>query len=60
MGKHRADGGDGFSILGRSSRGVPDGEQNPGRNDEAAREQFNQELADRHAREHQARQDRNR
>lgn len=54
--RHRADGGDGFSVHGRANRGVPDGEQNPGRDEESRRDQFNQELADRHARDHAARQ----
>lgn len=54
-GKHRADGGDGYSVHGRANRGVADGEQNPGRDAERTREQYNQALADQHAREHQAR-----
>ena len=50
-GKHRADASEGFSVHGRANRGVPEGEQNPGR----TREQFDQALADQRAREHQAR-----
>jgi len=56
MSRHRADGGDGFSVHGRANRGVPEGEQNLGRDDEDA-QRFSQALADQHAREHQARQD---
>lgn len=55
MGKHRADGGDGFSVRGRDNQGVPEGEQRGGRQDED-RANFDQALADRHAREHQQRQ----
>jgi hypothetical protein len=46
-GKHRGDGGSGFSAHGRDKRGVPDGEQNPGRTEEAEREaQYSQAEAD--------------
>lgn len=55
MGKHSKDGNGGFSVHGRSNRGVPEGEQNPGRDDENTREQFNQALADQHARDYAAR-----
>lgn len=50
MGKHRNDATEGFSVHGRDKRGVPEGEQNPGRTDEAEREaQFSQAEADRRA-----------
>lgn len=54
-GKHRADGGEGYSVHGRGNRGTDDGERNPGRDDERTREQYNQALAEQHARDHQAR-----
>ena len=54
-GKHRADASESFSVHGRANRGVPEGEQNPGRDAERAREQYDQALADQRAREHQAR-----
>lgn len=55
MSKHRADGGDGFSVHGRGNRGAADGQNNPGRDAENTRQQFDQALADQHAREYEAR-----
>lgn len=56
-GKHRADGGDGYSVHGRANRGADDGHQEGGRQDED-RATFDQALADRMAADHQGRQDR--
>lgn len=53
MGKHRADGGEGYSVHGRGNRGADDGHQQGGRQDD---HQFDQALADRMAAEHAQRQ----
>lgn len=55
MGKHRDDGGDGFSVHGRDNRGAADGHQSGGRQEDDT-PAFDQELADRMAAEHAQRQ----
>jgi len=56
MAKHRADGGKGFGPKGRATEGAKDGEQNPGRTEEAEREApFSQEEADRRGAAYRAR-----
>ena len=48
-GKHRADASESFSVHGRANRGAADGEQNPGRDAEAAQQPYSQAESERRA-----------
>ena len=55
-GRHRADGGDGYSVRGRDNRGAEDGHQTSGR-PEGAEAPYDPALAERHAADHAQRRD---
>lgn len=54
-GKHRRDGGEGFSVRGRSNQGVPEGHK-PETERESDLAPYDPELAQRHAEAHRRNQ----